>query len=145
MRQPPLIELSTALAWLLAVSVVGALVVALAAAETKRPSQNTSRAPGTPWSSSRRWGCSWLTSPGGSISSSPPACYWRRWRVFRKNGSRGISTNRQPEYPIGPGPGSFPASVRRRRSCEAALRRPQPCEPGGCGYTTIAPDTATGH
>ena len=45
MRQPPLIELGTALAWLVAVSVVGALMVALAAAESKRPSQNMSRRP----------------------------------------------------------------------------------------------------
>ena len=45
MRQPPLIELGTALPWLVAVSVVCALMVALAAAESKRPSQNMSRRP----------------------------------------------------------------------------------------------------
>ena len=42
MRQPPLVELGTALAWLLTVSVVGALVVALAAVEARRAAPSTS-------------------------------------------------------------------------------------------------------
>ena len=48
MRQPPTFELSTTLAWLLAVSVVGALLVALAAAEAKRSSQSQNKS-WRPW------------------------------------------------------------------------------------------------
>ena len=117
MRQPPLTELGTALAWLVAVSVVGALMVALAAAESKRPSQNMSR---RPWDAVILLGVlagSWLTFPDGLASSWPPAGFWRRLHVVWKPGARGTSASRQPGWSdFSQRPRSNPASRRTRTS-----------------------------